>query len=150
MSYPMLGLEASPQKPSSLAVSICGLNGCVQVMGPSNPTGEECALPSFKIDESPAKRGQWENFISFKKLQRIMVYVMRILLEHSHFRTPDRRIVDFSKRSLAKAKLLSMAQRESFYLEIKNLLDGKHLHPKRPIPAYSPFIIASGLMPFTV
>ena len=37
-----------------------------------------------------------------------------------------------------------MAQRESFYLEVKNLLDGKHLHPKSRIRAYSPFISATG------
>ena len=39
-----------------------------------------------------------------------------------------------------------MAQRESFHLEIKNLSEGKQLHPKRRIRAYSPFIGASGLM----
>ena len=93
-------------------------------------TGEESALPSTEIVESPPKIIQWENFSSFKKLQRIMVYVLRILPKHSHFRTPDRRIVDYSELSLAKSKFLSMAQRESFYLEMENLLDGQHLHPK--------------------
>ena len=75
-----------------------------------------------------------------------MVYVLRILPKHSHFRTLYRRIVDYSELSLSKSKFLSMAQRESFYLEVKNLLDGKHLHPKSRIRAFSPFISANGLM----
>ena len=51
-----------------------------------------------------------------------MVYVLRILIKYSHFRTPDIRIVDHRE------------------------LDGKHLHRKSHIRAYSPFISANGLM----
>ena len=109
-------------------------------------TGEESALPSSEIVASPAKIIQWENFSSFKKLQRILVYILRILSKHSHFRTPDRKIVDYSELSLAESKLLSMAQRETFHLEMKNLSEGKQLHPKSRIRAYPPFISASGLM----
>ena len=148
------GLSAEALKS---AAGIWGLNVCGQVIGPLKPdnailndlkkgTGEESALPSSEIVASPAKIIQWENFSSFKKLQRILVYILRILPKHSHFRTPDRKIVDYSELSLAESKLLSMAQRELFHLEMKNLSEGKQLHPKSRIRAYSPFISASGLM----
>ena len=75
-----------------------------------------------------------------------MVFVLRLLPKHSHFRNPDRRIVDSSELSLAESKLLSMTQLESFYFEIKNSRYGKHLHTKSYIRAYSPFISSSGLM----
>ena len=44
--------------------------------------------------ESLPKIPQWENLSTFKKLQRIMATVLRILPKHSHFRTPDRSIFD--------------------------------------------------------
>ena len=97
--------------------------------------------------ESVATKIQWENFSSFKKLQRIMVSVMRILPEHSHFRNPDRGIGDYSEHSLAESKLL--AQRQSRSIEMKNLLNARHLHPKSRKRAYSYFISTSSLMRFT-
>ena len=149
---PTLGLEASPLMPSSLTVNSWYLGPDLLWSGdwpfkPDNAvlndlkkdTGEESALHSTEIAESPPKVIQWENFSSFKELPRI-------LSKHSHFRSPDRKIVDYSEFSLAKSELLSMAQREPFHLEMKNLVDGKHLHRKSRLRAYAPFLSANSLM----
>ena len=131
------GLSAEALNSSRWLLGSALLRSCDWLFKPDNAVlndlkrgGEEIALPSTEIAESSPKIIQCENFSSYKKLQRTMVYVLRVIPKHSHFRTPNRRIVDYSELSLAKSKLLSMAQRERFHLEVKNFLVGKHLQPK--------------------
>ena len=59
----------------------------------------------------------WEKFSSFRKLQRVVAFMLRLSPKHRHYRTKVKEIIDPVELETAKQRLLLISQKESLVAE---------------------------------
>ena len=82
----------------------------------------------------------WEKFSSFRKLQRVVAFMLRLSPKHRHYRTKVKEITDPVELETAKQRLLLISQKESFEAEYLLLSCNKTVKKSRRIAQYAPFM----------
>ena len=82
----------------------------------------------------------WENFSSFRKLQRVVAFMLRLSPKHRHYRTKVKEITNPVELETAKQRLLLIFQKESFEAEYLLLSCDKIVKKSSGISQYVPFM----------
>ena len=72
--------------------------------------------------------------------------MLRMLPSHKRFRGKDIRLTDLTELHIAKSKLIHLAQKKPFPVELKSLTKGKPIENGSKIAKYSPFIGSTGII----
>ena len=82
----------------------------------------------------------WGEFSSFRKLQRVVAFMLRLSPKHRHYRTKLKEITDPVELETAKQRLLLISQKESFEAEYLLLSCEKTVEKSSRIAQYAPFM----------
>ncbi|XP_063728551.1 uncharacterized protein LOC134856114 [Symsagittifera roscoffensis] len=82
----------------------------------------------------------WEKLSSFRKLQRVVAFMLRLSPKHRHYRTKVKEITDPVELETAKQRLLLISQKESFEAEYLLLSCNKTVKKSSHIAQYAPFM----------
>ena len=82
----------------------------------------------------------WEEFSSFRKLQRVVAFMLRLSPKHRNYSTKVKEITDSVELETAKQRILSICQKEYFAAEYLLLTCDKTVKKSSRIAQYAPFM----------